>query len=222
MLFTIAVSYCFLLFIVWTIGIIRYKKLTTAFKVLTWSVLFIFILAILSYVFASKYRNNRPIIHLECITGYLFYGMTYYYLFKNVIIKKTIIISIIIITVFFIYNAIFLQPFNKVFPSNVFIPTQTLYVIFSLLLFKEMLLYPLDSNIIKQSIFWYNTGIFFYSTTLFITLGITNYLAKQPKYDPITTYLWYFVLFAFHILIGVSFLTDNKEITSKCPMKEYV
>jgi len=211
MLTIVAISYCVLLFIVWGIGMSRYKQLTTAFKILNWSVPVTFVLAILSKVFAVKYRNNAPIIHLECITGYIFYSLTYYYLFKNAIIKKAIIISIVVITLFFIFNAIFLQPFNRVFPSYVFIPTQTLYVIFSLLLFKEMLLYPLSSNIFKQSIFWYNTDVFFYSTTLFTTLGLTNYLAKYSIYDPITTYLWYFILFVFHILIAVAFFTDNKE-----------
>ncbi|MDB5025100.1 MAG: hypothetical protein JWP78_2855 [Mucilaginibacter sp.] len=210
----IVISYGLLLLIVWGIGIIRYKKLTIPFKVLTWSVLITFLLAILSKIFALRYRNNVPILQLECITGYIFYALTYYYLFKNKIIKKSIIISIVAISIFFVFNALFLQPFQKVFPSNVSVLTQSLYAIFSLLLFKEMLQYPLKLNITKQSIFWYNTAILFYATTMFFIFGFANYYKEHNLYDSIIYYFWYFILYAFHILIGVSLLTDNKEITS--------
>ena len=212
-LLILAIAYCVLLFIVWAIGMVRYKKFSIAIKVLTWSVLVTFILAALSKFFAVKYKHNAPIIHLECITGYIFYGLTYYYLFKNAIIKKVIFISIIVVSVFFIFNAIFLQHFASENPTNIFIPTNILFVIFSLLLFKEMLLYPLNSNITKQSIFWYNTGIFFYSTSMSLILGLANYIAKHNIRDEFTSYLWYLILFVFHILIAVALLTDNKETT---------
>jgi len=213
----ISISYDLLLLTVFSVGIIRYKRLTIPFKVLTWSVLPIFLLAILSGIFSLKYKNNVPIMHLECITGYIFYSLTYYYLFKSKAIKQSIIISIVIIIVFFIINAVFLQPFRKVFPSNVTTPTQVLYAVFSLLLFKEMLLYPLKINIIKQSVFWYNIGVLFYSTSLFLMFGLGNYIGDHklsPNFVSFIGYFWYFILYVFHILIGVSLLIDNKEITA--------
>ncbi|MDB5152447.1 MAG: hypothetical protein JWR54_1198 [Mucilaginibacter sp.] len=210
----ISISYCLLLLIVWGIGMVRYKRLTIPFKVLTWSVLIAFLLAILSKIFAIRYRNNAPIIQLECITGYFFYALTYYFLFRNKKIKKSILISIVIITIFFVINATLLQPFNKVFPSNVFIPAHALYVILSLLLFKEMLQYPLKINIINQSVFWYNTAILFFSTTMFFNFGVANYFSEHNLFDYIIYYFWYFIIYVFHILIGVSLLTYNKEITT--------
>jgi hypothetical protein len=204
--------YCVLLLIVSGIGIIRYKKLTTPFKVLTWSVFMVLLFNILSKIFSIRYRTNAPILQCECITEYIFYSLTYYCLFKNKTIKKAILISIAVISVFFIINAIFLQPFHKVFPTNVYLPTQILFAIFSLLLFKQMLLYPLKINIVKQSIFWYNTGILLYATTMFLNLGLTNYYAVHNLNDFIIYYFWYFSLYLFHILIGISLLTDNKEI----------
>jgi len=213
----ISVSYDLLLLTVLCVGIIRYKRLTIPFRVLTWSVLLIFLLAILSQIVAHRYKNNIPVMHLECITGYVFYSLTYYYLFKNKTIKKTVIISIVIITVFFVINAVFLQPFRKVFPSNITTPTQVLYAVFSLLLFKEMLLYPLKINIIRQSVFWYNSGVLFYSTSLFLIFGLGNYIGEHklsPNFISFLAYFWYFILYVFHILIGVSLLTNNKEITT--------
>src|SRR5258708_11203722 len=209
----LVICYCLLLLIVSVIGFIRYKKLTKPFKILTFSVIVTFLLAILSDFFSIRYKNNAPILHLECITGYFFYSITFYYLFKTKKLKKIIIISLVIITVFFFINALLLQPpFHKVFPSNVFLPTQALYALFSLLLFKEMLLYPLKINITKQSIFWYTTSILFYSTTMFFNFGISNYIAEHNLNDYYILYFWYFILYAFHILIGISLLTDYKKL----------
>ena len=73
-----------------------------------------------------------------------------------------------------------------------------------------MLLYPVKINIVKQSVFWYNTAMLFYATTMFFNLGMTNYYS-QHKFDAYIFYFWYFILCAFHIMIGIALLTDNKE-----------
>ena len=202
---------CLLLFIVSGIGIVRYQKLNYPFKILAWSVIILFILAILSRIFNFIYKTNAPILQIESIAQFIFYAAIYYYLFKNKKIKKTIIILIIIISVFFLINALFLQPFNKAFPTNVYIPTQILFAVFSLLLFKEMLMYPLKVNIIRQSIFWYNTAIFFYATTMFFNLGLSNYLAEHNDNDFFIFYFLYFIIYFFNILICISLLTENKK-----------
>lgn len=207
----IAFAYWPLLLIVMGVGIIRYKKLTRPFKVLAWSVIISFFLELLSYIFAVRFKNNAPIAHIENIVWYIFYAIIYYDLLKNEKLKKTILVSIVIVTVFGLVNALFLQPFH-VFPTYTTVVTQTLYVIFSLLLYKQMLLYPSKINIIEQSAFWYNTAILFYATTMFVNLGLGNYVAEHHVVDYIIFYFWYFILYVFFILIGVALLTDNKEI----------
>ena len=206
-----AIYYCLLLLIVLSIGFFRYKKLNRPFKILAWSVLIVLLCNILSRIFISKYKNNAPVLHIESITGYLFYSLTYYYIFKNKKIKTAIIISMVIILVFFIINALFLQPFHKIFPTNIYFPTQILLALFSLLLFKEMLMYPVKINIIKQSVFWYNTAMLFYATVMFFFLGLTNYLGEHNLNDYFIYYFWYFIIGVFHILIGVALITDKKK-----------
>lgn len=203
-----------ILLIVSGIAMMRYRRLTFPFKILAWSVITVFILGILANIFTIKYKTNAPILQIECIAEYVFYSLTYYYLFKNTLIKKAIIISVIIISVSFFINAVFLQPFNKVFPTNIYIPAQILLAVFSLLLFKEMLMYPVRINITKQSVFWYNTGILFYSTTMFFNLGLSNYLAVHNLNDNFIFNFWYFITDAFHILICIAILTDNKKINA--------
>ena len=149
-------------------------------------------------------------LQLDCIAKYLFFSFTYYYIFKNKLIKKAIILSIIIISIAFCLNAIFIQHFNKAFPTNIYAPAQILLAVFSMLLFKEMLMYPVRINIIKQSVFWYNTGILFYTTTMFFNLGLSNYLANINVDDNFIFDFWYFSTFVFYIFIGIAILAESK------------
>ncbi|MDB5123637.1 MAG: hypothetical protein JWP94_1766 [Mucilaginibacter sp.] len=210
----IALLYCLLLIVVSAIGLTWYGRLTVPFKILTFSVLAVLLINVLSAIYSSKYKNNAPILQAESIIEYLFYSATYYYLFKSKMIRMAIIGSMILVTIFFFINALFLQPFHKVFPTNIYLPTQVLYVIFSLLLFKQMLLYPVNINIVKQSVFWYNTAMLFYATTMFLTLGLTNYYSAHKINDYAIYYFWYFSSFIFHILIGVSLLAYNRKINT--------
>jgi hypothetical protein len=207
--------YCFLLLIVSLIGIFCYKRLTFPFRILAWSVLVVFVLNVISQYFIWKYRNNYIILHIESLTDYLFYAATYYYIFKNRLIKRALILSAIGISVFFFINALFFQPIRSVFPTYMYYPTQILFSVFSLLLFKEMLQYPLVINITKQSVFWFNAAILFYGTTMFFILGLTNYLAEHNLNDQTLFNFWYLVIYLFHIFIAVSLLIDNKNVTTK-------
>ena len=213
MLNIITTSYTFLVLIIGIIGIVRYKWLSLPFKILTWSSFMAFVLAIASKVFSARYKNNFPILHLECITEFVFYSVVYYYLFKNKAIRKVIIVIIIVFSAAFVINAIFFQPFFTLFPTNLDLPKQVLFAIFSLLLFKEMLLYPLKINIINQSVFWFNTAMLFFATTMFFNLGLTNYIARYTQFDWFIIYFWYLIIYLFHILICIALLTENKKIT---------
>ncbi|GAC1306145.1 MAG: hypothetical protein NVSMB24_16110 [Mucilaginibacter sp.] len=112
---------------------------------------------------------------------------------------------------FSVINALFFQPFHSVFPTYVNLPTLALLVIFSLLLFKQMLLSPLITPLLKQGVFWFNTAIIFYGTTMFLNIGLSNVYIRNPSTDYLIFYFWYVILYIFTILIGIALLTDNKE-----------
>jgi hypothetical protein len=207
-------TYEILVLIVVIIGITRYSMLNHPFKILALSTIANLAVDILSDIFNAKYKTNAPVLHVEAITDFVFYGLIYYYLFNNQRTKKVIIISIIVISVFSVINALFLQPFNKVFPTYVNLPTLALLVIFSLLLFKQMLLSPLTTPLLKQGVFWFNTAIIFYGTTIFLNIGLSNVYIRNPSTDYLIFYFWYVIFYIFTILIGIALLTDNKKITS--------
>ncbi len=100
------------------------------------------------------------------------------------------------------------------FPSNSMMLNEILFIIFSLVLFKQMLQYPLQVNIIKQSTFWYNAAILFYSTTIFFNTTLMNYYYHHHINVSIITYFWYFIEISFNLLLGIAILTDKREIST--------
>jgi hypothetical protein len=199
-------------FIIALIGMVRFKKMTVPFKLLAIWLVIDFLLDASNQYFIDTYKNNARLSHVLCILEYIFYAVIYYHLFRSNYIKKFILVTIALFIAFFIINALFLQPFTRVFPTNVIMSAEILYVLFAILLFKQMLQYPLQMNIMKQSVFWFNTSILFFSTTMFLNLGLMNYYGKYHS-DTITLilYFWYSIDIIFSILLGIALLNDKKE-----------
>jgi hypothetical protein len=83
------------------------------------------------------------------------------------------------------------------------------------MIFKQMLQYPLQINITRQSIFWYNTAILFFSTTAFLNFGLVNYVVKHHL-NPVISYNCGFVLnMIFYSLIGISILINDKKLITE-------
>lgn len=209
-----AVAFIIYLFIIVSFGLYCYNRLSLPFKLLTYSVIVALILEIFSLILVVKYRHNAPVIQVECITEYIFFMLTFYFLFIKKRIKDIIAFCIIAGTLLFLLNALFLQHFNEDFPSYIYLLSHIIFVIFSLLMFRQMLSYPLGINISRQSVFWFNTAILFYSTTMFLNLGLTNYYSEHNIDTHLIFYFWYIVLFIFYGLIAVSILLDKKQLES--------
>lgn len=192
------------------IGMVRYKKLTIPFKILAFSMVISLILSIASRIAAIEYKNNAPVSYLEEWSNYVFYALVYLFLFKNKRFKTFIRISIFLITAFTILNGLFFQPFKNTFPSNIDIATGILLVIFALILFKQMLQYPVQVDIIKQSVFWYNTSILFFYATMFLNFALTNYYGKHLFTNSIVFCFWFFADIVFNFLLLISIFIDNK------------
>jgi hypothetical protein len=205
-----------LLFIVLVIGVVCYSKLTTPFRLLALSIPATLILDLISKVSSHLYKTNAWVLHLECLVLYVFYSSVYYHLFQRRTTKKVVLVLTLAVVVFAVINALFLQPVvKKTFPSYLYLVTNTMLVIYSLLLFKQMLLYPVSIRITSQGVFWFNTSMLFFSTTMFLNLGLINYYAKLTKGDDAIYYFWYGSYYILYILTGVALLCNYKEKESK-------
>jgi len=193
------------------IGIIRFNQQTLPFRILAIAAICTLSLVILEDIFIARYQNNAPIYHIEAISGYTFYTLIYYHLFTDKLIKRFVIFSLIILIPFSIYNAIYLQSFIKIFPTFVNLPTLGLLAIMSLLLFNQMLTAPSHVPLLRQSVFWYNSAILFYSTTKFLNIGLSNTYTRDPSLDNIVFYLWYFTDYIFALLQGIALFIGVKS-----------
>jgi len=208
--------YYLVLAIAFISGVVRHKKLTTPFRILTYSLLATIILEIFARFLGTKFKNNALAFHLMSLNGYVFYSFIYYFLFISSRLKKSILVSIFLVVIFFFVNIFFIQqPYHKQFPTNIYLVTNALLVIWSLLLFKQMLQYSLSINIIRQSIFWFNTAILFFSSTMSLSMEMLNYYAKLNWGYDIVYYLWVGEFCLFNFLILIALLLDNKEKSSR-------
>jgi hypothetical protein len=199
--------------IVAIIGVVRYKKMTMPFKLLAvWLVIDFILDSCGNPLCIAVYKNNTLLSHVETIGEFIFFAGAYYYLLRRKWAKKLVLTCIIALSVFFVINGLTLQPFTKTFPTYVIMPAEILYVIFAVLLFKQMLQYPVQMNIIKQSLFWFNTAILFFSTTMFAIFSLMNYFSKHSTRESmmIVLYFWYSIDLIFIVLIGMAILNENK------------
>lgn len=197
------------------IGMVRFKKLTMPFKLLVFWQLTDFLIDSCNQLCIQIYKNNALLTHVQTIVEYVSYAVIYYYLIKSKRIKISILGSVAVLFVFFIINGCFLQPFTKTFPTNVIMPAEIMYVIFAILLFKQMLQYPVQVNIMKQSVFWFNTAMLFFSTTMFLNLGLMNYYGLHHKSMAVILVFWYSIDVIFTVLLILAILNDNKEVVGR-------
>ena len=191
-------------------GIVRFRKLTLPFKLLAIWLIIDLSFYPLNKLCISKYKNNALLEHIQDMLEYCAYAIVYYHLFINRRIKQVVLYSIPLVLILAIINGCFFEPFTKTFPTYIAMPEQIIYVIFAVILYKQMLQYPVQMNIAKQSVFWFNTGVLFFSTTMFLTLGLLNNIAKYPKEEVmLILYFWYSIDIIFSILLLIAILNDN-------------
>jgi len=207
---SIYIVYLTILLIITIVGFTRYKSLNKGFRVLTILILCTLISESIKKVYGKVYHNNMPVAHIWGVAEFALYSATFYYLLNNSKIRKAIVVAVALMTALEIWNVLFFENLLQ-FPSLILNISQIVYVLYSLLLFRQMLLVPAEQSLFKQSLFWFNLNMLFYGTTMFLNFALTSYFI-QNKLD--MTALYYFsivVNFIFYILIGISILIDNKK-----------
>lgn len=161
----------------------------------------------------TKHKNNIIYAHIDTASTYVFFGLIYYFLFKNKYVKTSILVSIILITVFSVVNAFFIQKYTSLFPTYTMMLTEALCIILAILLFNKMLLYPTEVSVVQQSAFWLNTSVIVYNSSLFFASAVGNYYSGRiPLNYYIIVYFWYGTIYLFYILLLIAILKDKKEV----------
>ncbi len=191
-------------------GIVKFKVLTIPFKILTVIIFLTLISEIISRILVHKIRNSNPPYHVLCIIQYIGFSLIYYYLF-NQSIKKRFSISLIIpfITIS-ILNSVFFQPILT-FPSYILMLSFIIFIIFSLMLFLEMLESPKETTIGRQSIFWFNCAMFVYSTSVPICFGMLSHFIKHNLNTDLLNGFLYYITLLYYFTLGISIWLDKEK-----------
>ena len=205
------IIYYLILFVVAIIGMVRLSKLTIPFRILAYLIIVILISEIIARVLVYTIRNSNPPYHILCILQYAGFAYIYYRLLTGHRARIYILISIIPFCILSCLNTLFFQTFFT-FPSNIIMLSYIVFIIFSLLLFMQMLDQPKETAIFKQSIFWLNIAILIYSIITPVSFGVLNYLAKHNlSAEIVGNFIEYFT-FLYYLTIGYSILIDKKSV----------
>jgi len=191
-------------------GMVNFKKLTVPFKILTLFLTYTFISEIVARVFALRFRNSSPVYHMFVIANYYFYTAIFYQLLRGSIIRKVVIWTIIPFSCFWMINILFFQHINS-FPSYSLMVACTLFIVYSLALFMQMLETPTEIAIFKQNIFWFNISALFYSVVLVAFFSISSYMVKHNISNiPIDTVVDVITAINY-ALLGFTIIADKRQ-----------
>ena len=184
------------------------------FKILAFYLLFLLVNNIANRYFIIYFGNNYLILNIETFVDFILITLIYFQLLTEKIIKNAMRIAIPIILLFYIFNSIFLQPVSITFPGNAMVINKVLFIILSLLYFKQMLAEPLEINIIKQGNFWFNIAVLLNSTTMFLNDYLVNYYSKNSVY-PVVHYFWNASDMLLNLLLGIAIFIDSSRFNKK-------
>jgi hypothetical protein len=205
------VVYLLILLFVSAAGLARYKHLNKGFQILTILIVCTLVSEATKKIYGKISHNNMPQAHVWAVIEFAFLSLTYYHLIINEKIKKLIIYSTVGMVLLEIVNVFFFEKLTQ-FPSLILEASHIVYVVYSLLLFNQMLLSPAERSLFKQSLFWFNINVLFYATTMFLNFALMSYFIENKLNALPLAYFAFVINFIFYIVIGISLLIDKKKV----------
>ncbi|HEX8021651.1 hypothetical protein [Mucilaginibacter sp.] len=129
--------------------------------------------------------NTNPLLHVYVILTIGFFGLMYYKLLSKSFLKKIAIFLATITMVVVLYNAKNLFDYPSV--SNT--TSSLLLIVLSLIYFYQLLNPQTFIHIEKQGLFWFNSGVLFYSAVNIFLFMLFSRIPDKDKAD-------YYVIFS--------------------------
>ncbi len=200
--------YLGVLLMTWLFGLIKFKKLSSPYKLLTAFILVTFISESATRLFIYEYRNSCPPYHIYQPLQYFF--ITAFYLSH---LKKSIFLiswSWVLFIIYSIINSAFFQNVWTV-PTNAMLPANIVYVLCSLQLFKSMLMHTSDQPLLRQGLFWYNTSTLILFTFNFFCWSFYNVLLKLNNDSFTLTDITYALNMQYYIVTGIAIYLNARR-----------
>jgi hypothetical protein len=203
------IIYAVFIWVIFLYGAVNFKKFAIPYKLLILLLGLTFVSELIGRVLIVRLHNSMPAYHIISVVEYTLITFIYSFFFTG-IIKKLLLYLMIPVISFAIINTVFIQTILE-FPTHFILLAQGIYLLYALIGFRQMLLFPIDKPLNKQSFFWLNTALLFFSTMLFLFFGLLNYI-NSHNYDVRPLYTFSYVInFLYYALILIALTANKKE-----------
>ncbi len=200
--------YLAILSIICILGLLRFFKLSSPYKLLTVFILITFISEFVTRIFVKEYKNSCPPYHIYQPLQFFF--ITAFYLSHLKKLNAVISGSWIVYILFSMVNSVFFQDVWTV-PTNAMLAANIVYVLCALLLFKSMLQTAGEQPLLKQGLFWYNTSTLILFTFNFFCWSFYNVLLKLNNDSFALTDITYVLSMQYYLITGIAIYLDSRR-----------
>ena len=161
------------------IGFFRWGKLSSIQRILVFIILTTLISDLLTLSLRQTNHNNHWVYHIYVPVFFILLIFLYKKLLANL---PQLFFHILQFSFLFfcLINSLFFQNINS-FNSNAVTVAWFIYLYFALTYFYQLLKNPPNGSLIKNPVFWFNTGIILYHSSTIILFGVLNHLLKQSN-----------------------------------------
>ena len=200
--------YLIVLLITWIMGLYNFKKLSSPYRVLTIFILVTFISELTTRIFIKEYRNSCPPYHIYQPLQYFFITTFYFHYLKKS--RAIICWSWVAFIIFSMINTSLMQDVWMV-PTNAMLPSNIIYVLCSLLLFKNMLQHTEEKQLLRQGLFWYNTSTLILYTFNFFCWSFFNFLLRTKNSTLALSDITYVLNMQYYLTTGIVIYLDSRR-----------
>ncbi len=201
------IIYLLLLLLIFINGAVQLKRHSTPFIILITLIGLTFLSELIGRFLAMKLRNSMPVYHVISVLEYTCITLIYLYFLKG---KKFRVIKYLlpVLIICSFLNSLYIQGLLN-FPSNSILLFQIVYLCYALLGLIQMLKIPNQILIRKQSFFWLNISLLFYSSTQLLFFGLLNYAIKHHlNLNPVFTFS-FIINLIYYSLLAISIRLDR-------------
>jgi hypothetical protein len=176
---TLTVLYLVVILYSSIIGLIKFRRLDLAFKLLTLLLMGTFVSETISTISMYVFRNNSLNGKIYLSFHIIAFGLIYYNLFDKPTIRK-IILSI---TAVFFLSSIIINFIHapRLLPSYMIMVQSLLLVGYSILYFFKLFQAPTEEEIISSSKLWFNSSVLIYFSSSFVIWASFYYLYLHKR-----------------------------------------
>ncbi|MXV52267.1 hypothetical protein GS399_14915 [Pedobacter sp. HMF7647] len=195
-----------IIFLSFVTGLIRFKQHSIAGKILC-----CLIFSGLINQCIGMYLGDKTLInyHIFFILQYVLATLFFYYSFSRLEIKIFSLVLLIPVCIAGVINSVYFQKAHT-YPSNFALISHSLFLLYSLLLYIQMINSPIKLNLFKQSIFWSATAFLVFPVLMLSSIGLYNYFERHKLDETYIYMLFYIANYIFYILLGAALWFDRK------------